>query len=75
MKITPTGISPRIIPGQNPGVTVLVDSDEHDESGYITESASVRDQMVLKRMRKLEILKEEIQEPFKCIKNQDIKEK
>jgi 2-oxoglutarate/2-oxoacid ferredoxin oxidoreductase subunit alpha len=63
-EITPTGISPRLIPGKNPGVTVLVDSDEHDEAGHITESASVRDQMVSKRMRKLEALKEELQEPF-----------
>lgn len=62
-KITSTGISPRIIPGKNPGVTVLVDSDEHDESGHITESAEVRVQMVDKRMRKLELLKEELQEP------------
>lgn len=63
-EITPSGISPRLIPGQNPGVTVLVDSDEHDESGHITESASIRNQMVTKRMRKLEMLKEELQEPL-----------
>ena len=63
-QITPSGISPRLIPGQNPGVTVLVDSDEHDESGHITESADVRNQMVAKRMRKLELLKEELQEPL-----------
>lgn len=63
-EITPSGISPRVIPGQVPGVTVLVDSDEHDEYGHITESASVREGMVLKRMRKLEALKEEIQEPL-----------
>ncbi len=63
-EITPSGISPRLIPGQNPRVTVLVDSDEHDESGHITESAAVRNQMVSKRMRKLEILKEELQEPL-----------
>lgn len=62
-EVTPSGISPRIIPGKNPGVTVLVDSDEHDESGHITESASVREQMVDKRMRKLELLKTELQEP------------
>jgi len=62
-KITSTGISPRIIPGKNPGVTVLVDSDEHDESGHITESAEVRELMVDKRMRKLELLREELQEP------------
>lgn len=63
-EITSTGISPRLIPGRNPGVTVLVDSDEHDEFGHITESGLVRDQMVNKRMRKLEFLKEELQEPL-----------
>ena len=63
-EITPSGISPRLIPGKNPGVTVLVDSDEHNEAGRITESALVREQMVGKRMRKLELLKEELQEPF-----------
>ena len=63
-EITPSGISPRLVPGRNPGVTVLVDSDEHDESGHITESAAVRNQMVTKRLRKLELLKEELQEPL-----------
>ncbi len=63
-EITPSGISPRLIPGQNPGATVLVDSDEHDESGHITESAIIRNQMVTKRLRKFELLKEELQEPL-----------
>jgi 2-oxoglutarate ferredoxin oxidoreductase subunit alpha len=63
-EITESGISPRLIPGKNPGVTVLVDSDEHDETGHITESASVRKDMTLKRMRKLELLKKELQEPL-----------
>lgn len=62
-EITPNGISPRIIPGKIPGVTVLVDSDEHDEYGHITESAEVRSLMTDKRLRKLEYLKEELQEP------------
>ncbi len=62
-EITPTGISPRIIPGKNPGAAVLVDSDEHDESGHITESAQVRNQMVEKRLRKLQYLEEELLEP------------
>ena len=62
-EITPTGISPRIIPGKNPGAAVLVDSDEHDESGHITESAQVRNQMVEKRLRKLQHLEEELLEP------------
>jgi len=63
-KITPSGISPRVIPGKIPGVTVMVDSDEHDEYGYITESAEVRTNMVDKRMRKIELLKQELQEPW-----------
>ena len=63
-KITPTGVSPRVIPGKIPGVTVLVDSDEHDEYGHITESAEVRKQMVSKRLKKLEYLKQELQEPW-----------
>ncbi|AWK52367.1 2-oxoacid:acceptor oxidoreductase subunit alpha [Clostridium beijerinckii] len=62
-KITDTGVSPRIIPGKIPGLTVLVDSDEHDEYGHITESADVRIEMNDKRLRKMEYLKEELQEP------------
>lgn len=63
-KIAPTGISPRILPGKIPGQVVLVDSDEHDEWGHITESAEIRKAMVDKRLRKFEYLKEEIQEPW-----------
>ena len=62
-KITDTGVSPRIIPGKIPGLTVLVDSDEHDEYGHITELADVRIEMNDKRLRKMEYLKEELQEP------------
>ncbi|MCX7708579.1 MAG: 2-oxoacid:acceptor oxidoreductase subunit alpha [Clostridia bacterium] len=62
-EITENGISPRIIPGKVPGKVVLVDSDEHDESGHITESAEVRVKMNDKRMRKLEQLKTELLEP------------
>ncbi|BCZ47154.1 2-oxoacid:ferredoxin oxidoreductase subunit alpha [Clostridium gelidum] len=62
-EITDTGISPRITPGKISGLTVLVDSDEHDESGHITESADVRNKMNDKRLRKMEYLKEELQEP------------
>ncbi|SET21399.1 2-oxoacid:acceptor oxidoreductase subunit alpha [Anaerobranca gottschalkii] len=63
--LTETGISPRIIPGKYPNQVVLVDSDEHDEYGKITESAEVRKMMVDKRMKKLEVLKEELEEPKK----------
>lgn len=63
-KFTETGISPRILPGKVPGQVVLVDSDEHDEWGNITESAEIRIKMVEKRLKKLERLKEEIEEPW-----------
>lgn len=63
-KFTETGISPRIIPGKVPGKVVLVDSHEHNESGHIDEDPINRTKMVDKRMRKLEGLTEELQEPW-----------
>jgi 2-oxoglutarate ferredoxin oxidoreductase subunit alpha len=57
-----SGISPRILPGQTKAV-VYADSDEHTEEGHITESAVVRNQMVRKRMQKLEGLRREIGPP------------
>ncbi|WP_409228157.1 2-oxoacid:acceptor oxidoreductase subunit alpha [Gudongella sp. SC589] len=62
--LTDTGISPRIIPGKIEGKVILLDSDEHDEYGNITESASVRKSMVDKRSKKGELLEGEIQEPW-----------
>lgn len=47
----PDGISPRGVPGLGKGL-VRVDSDEHDEDGFITESATVRKAMVEKRLVK-----------------------
>ncbi len=63
-KLTESGISPRLIPGQVPGQVVLVDSDEHDEYGNITEDAKIRVDMVDKRARKMEALVEELEEPW-----------
>lgn len=63
-KFTEDGISPRILPGKIPGQVVLVDSDEHDEWGNITESDEIRIKMVNKRMKKFEGLKEEVEEPW-----------
>ncbi|MDO9492461.1 2-oxoacid:acceptor oxidoreductase subunit alpha [Acetobacterium sp.] len=60
--LTENGISPLSIPGKSQAL-VRVDSDEHDEWGQITESASLRNQMVEKRMNKLEGLKAELLEP------------
>ncbi len=57
-----SGISPRILPGQTRAV-VYADSDEHTDEGHITESADVRNQMVRKRMQKLEGLRREIDPP------------
>lgn len=62
-ELTENGISPRLIPGMVPGTAVNIDSDEHDIIGNITESAEVRIDMVEKRARKFELLKEELQEP------------
>ncbi|MBU3176655.1 2-oxoacid:acceptor oxidoreductase subunit alpha [Clostridium estertheticum] len=62
-EVTSSGVSPRITPGRIPGKTVLVDSDEHDETGHITESAAVRVIMNDKRLRKMKFLKEDLLEP------------
>lgn len=61
-KYTASGISPRLIPGTSKHL-VVIDSDEHDERGWITESAEVRVRMMDKRMKKLEGLKKELLEP------------
>lgn len=61
-KITADGISPRLIPGTPLGL-VTADSDEHDERGWIIESAEERIQMMNKRLRKINKLVEELEEP------------
>ena len=61
-RYTQSGVSPRLIPGKTKNF-VMIDSDEHDERGWITESASVRTRMMDKRMRKLEALENELEEP------------
>lgn len=61
-KLTESGISPRLIPGKSKNF-VSADSDEHDERGFITESSEVRIQMMDKRMKKLDLLKDELIEP------------
>lgn len=53
----------REIPGRREGFTITADSDEHDESGHITESADVRVCQMDKRLGKLELLKQELEEP------------
>ena len=56
------GISPRLIPGKTKHL-VAIDSDEHDERGWITESAEVRTRMMDKRMKKLDGIRKELLEP------------
>lgn len=59
-QLTKNGISDRGIPGWGEGL-VLVDSDEHDEQGRITEDLNLRTKMVDKRLKKFkEIKKDEI---------------
>jgi len=60
--VTASGVSPRGIPGNGEGL-VRVDSDEHTEEGLITESGEVRKSMVEKRMRKLDLLKNDCVAP------------
>lgn len=61
-KLTEDGISPRGIPNYGSGL-VKVDSDEHDEDSHITEDLDLRIKMVDKRLKKLDLIKQEIYEP------------
>jgi 2-oxoglutarate ferredoxin oxidoreductase subunit alpha len=61
-RYTENGISSRLIPGKTKHL-VAIDSDEHDERGWITESAEVRTRMMDKRLDKLEGLNQELLEP------------
>lgn len=61
-KVTEEGISPRGIPGYGDGL-VVVDSDEHDVEGHITEDLDFRTEIVDKRLRKLDSIKKEIEPP------------
>lgn len=60
---TENGVSPRAIPGGK--ALVRVDSDEHDEEGYITENLKIRKMMVQKRMKKMKGLVGELTAPAK----------
>lgn len=62
-RYTANGISPRALPGQYAGEVVLADSDEHDEDGHIIEDAETRKRMADKRLQKLELLAQEMDEP------------
>ena len=55
-QLTEDGISPRGIPNYGDGI-VCVDSDEHNETGYIAEDKKTRITMQNKRLKKLESIK------------------
>lgn len=61
-RYTENGISPRKFPGTRDGF-VSADSDEHDEYGHIVEDGETRVRMMNKRMNKLKLLEQELQEP------------
>ncbi len=61
--ITDSGISPRLLPGASGGL-VATDSDEHNQEGRITELAEVRIANVKKRLKRFELLKENIDPPY-----------
>jgi 2-oxoglutarate ferredoxin oxidoreductase subunit alpha len=61
-ELTENDVSPRGIPGFGEGL-VVVDSDEHDTEGHITEDLDLRTRMVDKRLKKYELLKNEIIPP------------
>lgn len=61
-QLAKNGLSPRGVPGFGEGL-VKVDSDEHDESGYITEDPDLRVKMVDKRLSKIKLIKKETVKP------------
>ena len=62
-EITEDGISPRGVPGYGDGL-VVVDSDEHDEEGHITEDLNLRNRMVEKRLyKKIKGIEEDVIPP------------
>jgi 2-oxoglutarate ferredoxin oxidoreductase subunit alpha len=61
-ELTESGISPRAFPGHPRGV-FAASSDEHDETGHITEEIENRRLMMRKRMRKLEEAEKELRPP------------
>ena len=56
--LTPSGVSPRLVPTMGPYLVVL-DSDEHTPDGHITEDHQVRKDMVDKRLSKATVLENE----------------
>ena len=62
-QVTPSGISPRSIPGQEHGLQVT-NSYEHDEFGFATEEIEPTVAQVEKRARKMAGLAQEMPQPY-----------
>ena len=63
--LTEDGVSPRAVPG-HPKAVYATASDEHDEFGHIAEDIGNRNRQMEKRMRKLELARQDIQPPSRC---------
>ncbi len=65
-KDTPSGVSPRILPG-TPGAMYVSATDEHDEDGIVISDVftnpAMRVKMMEKRMRKMDGILKELPEP------------
>lgn len=61
-RYTESGISPRKFPGTRDGY-VTADSDEHNEFGHIVEDSETRIRMMEKRMGKMKLIENELEEP------------
>lgn len=70
-EITRDGISPCGIPGYGEGL-VVVDSDEHDTEGHLTEDLHLRNKMVEKRLKKLDGIQKDAISP-ELVGNPDYK--
>ena len=62
-QFTESGVSPRAYPFRG-GPLVVTDSDEHDEAGHMIEDALLRTQMMDKRMKKMEGMKQQVLTPW-----------
>lgn len=60
--ITPSGVSPRLLPGMTKHL-VVADGDEHLVDGHLTEDLKVRNLMVEKRLRKEQGIMAEVVPP------------
>jgi 2-oxoglutarate ferredoxin oxidoreductase subunit alpha len=61
-QVTENGVSPRLVPGKSKTL-VVGDSHEHGEDGHMAEDADIRSEMVKKRLRKMDLIKDRVVPP------------